>query len=471
MKKNLVLITLGIIFFFNPAFNLFDILPDFIGAILIMSGLSKMSFFDGNFKDAKRSAKFLLWISLLRFVFCVFVNSSHRDYALPLTFVVCVLEIMYMLSFFRNLYLGAEYTLMRADCEKYVKYTNEAYAMSFLFTVSVKLLEFAPQITEIAKQEAELDLSHGATFKMPMAQLKIYLLFICMVCALILGILFVVYTLKAFAKLISSKEYCAFLKQKFDDFLQTDRDVYVENRLAAALFLVTFSFVFLFDFYIDAVNVLPSAVGIITVFAVNVTVKRLDNKKINPVVFLACLISSVLCYLFMMRVHFGINYIYSVESFNYSEYPLLQHSRSVLYAGVFSLVECIFTIVLLFACFDNVKGLLKNNNRKNISGMFNVIKIPSVLLCICSFARKISTTLEGHIATNSDVANYVKNKAYILNKQNYEMFMQNESIRLYEKVSTVSYVLAIASVVFALVCILYLFRIRRFCGVDNEYEK
>lgn len=471
MKKNLVLITLGLIFFFNPNFNLFDILPDFIGAVLIMAGLSKMSFFDGNFKDARRSAKFLLWISVLRGAFCIFVNSSHRDYALPFTFIVCVLEAMYMLSLFKNLYLGAEYTLMRADCEKYTKYTNEAYTMSFLFTIGAKVLEFAPQITDVIKQDAELDLSHGASFKMSMAQMKVYVTLVCFVFAFIIGVLFVAYTLRAFSKLVSNKKYCNFLKEKFDGFLVTDRDVYVDKKLSLVLFLATFSFIFLFDFYVDAINLLPSVVAVILVFSATVSVRRLDGKRTNVVVFLLCALSSILCYLYMMRVHFGINYLYAVESFNREEFLLLAESKSIVYAGVFALFECVFTIILMFVCFNSIKKTIRQNRRKNISGMFDVVKIPSVLLCICSFARKIATTLEGHIATNETVANYVKNKAYILNKENYEMFMQNENIRLYEKVSSVSYFLAIACAVFALIGVLYLFRIRRFCGVDDEYEK
>ena len=471
MKKNLVLILIGLIFFFNPCFNLFDILPDFFGAVLIMSGLSKMSFFDGNFKDARRSAKFLLWISVLRLVFCVFVNSSHRDYALPFTFIVCVLELMYMISLFKNLYLGAEYTLMRADCEKYAKHTNEAFTMSFLFVITSRLLEFAPQITDVIKQDAELDLSHGATFKMSMAQMKVYVLGVCIVFSLILGILFAVYTIKAFVKLIKSKEYCTFLNGKFDEFMKNDRDIFVDRKLSLALFLMTFAFLFMFDFYIDAVNVLPSVVFVCLVFCACVAIRKLDNKRAPVVLFVVCFVLSVTSYIFMTRVHFGINEICAVESFNRQEFLLLESTKSILYAGIISFFECVFGILLLFLCFDSAKNLASANKRKNISGMFNVIKIPAFLLCVVNFARNVAITFKGYVATNKDVSDYVKNKAYILNEQNYEMFMRNPLIRQYEKISTIAYFLAIASAVFALIGILYLFRIRRFCGVDNEYEK
>ena len=100
MRRNLGLIFAGLVFFALPNFNLLDLLPDFIGAILIMWGLSKMYMYDGNFEDAKRSAKFLLWISVLRLVLCFWATSGgRRDYLLPFTFIICVLEAIYMISF------------------------------------------------------------------------------------------------------------------------------------------------------------------------------------------------------------------------------------------------------------------------------------------------------------------------------------------------------------------------------------
>ena len=133
MRGNLGLIFAGLLFFALPNFNLLDIMPDFIGAILIMSGLSKMYMYDGNFEDARKSAKFLLWVSVLRLVFCFWsASGGRRDYLLPFTFIICVLEAIYMIALFKGLYLGLEYTLMRAGSERLTKKTNEAFTMSIM---------------------------------------------------------------------------------------------------------------------------------------------------------------------------------------------------------------------------------------------------------------------------------------------------------------------------------------------------
>ena len=98
MRLSLGLIFAGTVFFALPNFNMFDIMPDFIGAILIMSGLSKLQWIDGNFEDARKGAKYLLWVSVLRLVLCIFANGGRADYLVPFAFIVCVLEIMFMMK-------------------------------------------------------------------------------------------------------------------------------------------------------------------------------------------------------------------------------------------------------------------------------------------------------------------------------------------------------------------------------------
>ena len=55
MRFNLSLIFAGLLFFFNPCVNMLDLLPDFIGAILIITGLSKMYMYNANFEDHSES--------------------------------------------------------------------------------------------------------------------------------------------------------------------------------------------------------------------------------------------------------------------------------------------------------------------------------------------------------------------------------------------------------------------------------
>ncbi len=471
MRRNLGLIFAGLLFFALPNFNLLDITPDFIGAVLIMSGLSKMYMYDGNFEDAKRSAKFLIWISVLRLVLCFWtVSGGRRDYLVPFTFIICVLEAIYMISFFKGLYLGLEYTLMRANSERLVKKSNEAFTMSFIFVIASRILEFAPQICEIYAQDAELDLSAGASFKMSMAQMKMYVLGVCLICGLILGIIYLFVTADTWIRVIADKNYAPFLKGKYENYLTNNREEYLASKISVVYFLVTFSFVFFFDFYIDGINIVPSAIGLLLVCAGGIYLARLLSKGTSKVLALSALslICSFISYVFMNRVHLGINYLYSVETYNYAQFTLLESRRSVYTGLALSAAEFILSAALLLFVISLMTKLFKAERRTVALPMLRVLSGMSVLTLLCASALKVFRTIEGHLATNSVVMEYVQNKARITNQKEYLEFMQNPYIAEYEKISSVSYVLSFAAVILALVCVLYAIRIRRFTEGDSK---
>ena len=465
MRLNLSLIFAGLIFFFNPNFNMFDILPDFVGAILIMTGLSKMYVYDANFESARKSARYLLWISVLRLAFTLWaVSSGNRDYLVAFTFIVCVLEAIFMISMFRGLYLGLEYTSMGADCEKHSRAISDAFTMSFIFTLGAKFLEFAPCICDIVKQDNELDLSAGASFRMSMAQMKVYVLGVCLICGLILGIIYVIVTAKTWIKIIADKNYAHFLKEKFDNYVLLDRDAYVAGKIEKVYFLVTFAFVFFFDFYVDGINVLPSLIGILLLAASSIYLSELSGQKNRLVLIFsgAAAASSVINYYFMTRVHLGINHIYSLSSYYKSDFPLLESKLSVVLAGFFSLLELSCTTLLIIFLIMQMKKLFSQERRTVALPMLTFVSVPAIGSLTLAAARNIFTTLEGHLATDDYVKGYVQNKVYITNEENYKAFMSNPLVAQYEKISMISYVLAFVAVAFVLISVLYMIRIRRF---------
>ena len=83
MRKALFLI--AFILLANPFFSYVDILPDFIGYILIMIALSKPSFYDDKASSAYKSARNMLIVSIARFV-CIYFTTLELDSTLSLLF-------------------------------------------------------------------------------------------------------------------------------------------------------------------------------------------------------------------------------------------------------------------------------------------------------------------------------------------------------------------------------------------------
>lgn len=456
MKSKLILILLGLAFFCNPSFNMFDILPDFFGAILVMTGLYGFAFFDGNFDQAHKSAKYLMWISLLKLCFCVWCISGHRDYIMPFTFIFAVLETIFMISMYRSLYMGAEYTLMRSESKRPPKAINEAFTMSFIFTIASKLLDFAPQISDIIAQDAELDLSHKASFKMPMAQLKMYLLAACLAFGVILGIIYLVLTVKAWVSLTTDKDYNSFLKTKYETFLREEREVYVTKKLSLAYLLITVSAVFIPDFYIDAVNVLPSLITVLCLFACTVTVNRLIGKKTNLLLLPLCFAITLINSVYMAKVRLGINYIYSVETFNREAFPLLETEKSIIFALILSLAEAIFMWLMINAALSSFKKCFMAEKRRNVVSRIVLCRILSAFSLVTLAISRVLTTVCGFLATENAVTEYVKNKAFITSGKVYEEMMANPLIVRYEQFVSIQSVFSVISLITALLLIVVL---------------
>ena len=433
---------------------MFDILPDFIGAVLIMTALSAFVYFDGNFETAHKSAKYLLWFSILKTALCMWCMGGHRDYIMPFTFIFAVLETIFMISMFRSLYLGAEYTLMRSSSDRTPKAVNEAFTMSFIFTIASRLLEFIPQIADIAAQDAELDLS-------PMAQLKMYLLGACLVCGIILGVIYLVMTAKAWIGLACDKKYNSFLKEKYENFLRDEREVFVTRRLSFAYLLITVSVLFIPDFYVDAINLIPSVVTVILSFSAAVVVNKLMGKRTGVLLVLSGLTVTLITALYMSRVRLGINYICSVETFNRQEFTLLESTKSVVYAGVLSFAEAIIVFLSINYALSCFKKCFMAEKRKNVLGRITLCRFLSALSLITLAFSRVLTCVCGHLSSHPPVTEYVKNKAFITSGAVYEQMMENEFILRYENFVSLQSAMSLVSLLMVLLLAVVLVNMKR----------
>lgn len=472
MRRYLGLIFAGLVFFAFPNFNLLDIVPDFIGTILIMVGLSRLGTFDGNFKEASKSAKYLTWISVLRIIFCMWANGGHRDYVMPFTFIICVLEAIFMISLFRNLYLGLDYTLMRADCEKHLKNSSEAFTMAFLFIIASRLLEFGPHICDILKLDAELSISGDTTSMMGIAQMKTYILAACLVCNLLLGIIYLAVTAKAWFGVSLDKKYAAFLKEKYENYLSSEREKYVASCIGKMYFFLTLSIPFIFNFFIDGINIIPTLLAPVFLLFAVISTAKIAPKRMQTISLIVCVLNvavSGLGYFFMTKVHFGINYLYASESFNSEEFLFLERKLSVITSSAISAAELILLCVLVYLCTKQMQEIFMKEKRTVAVPMLNVARILICIACFTGAVHNVFTTLEGHFATNSHVLEYIRNKT-VMTKQVYETYMQSSSVVTYETVSSVAYYSAFVAAAFVLISVAYMFRIRRFTDGDGKND-
>lgn len=255
-KISFALVLVGLMFFFNPCVNLFDVLPDIIGALLVYAGLKKAEIADGYFEDARKLSFYMIWLYAIKLAFS-FTVLSNSDNALPYTFISSTLEIIILLSFFHKLFSGFEYTLMRCENGRADVPVNEAYAYSIIFVIAKCVITFLPELFELAIQGEDTDLSVNAGYYMTTANVKNYAILLGLFIQLILGIIFIVMMCRFFAKVRGHKAYIAYLAEKYDEEIVAYRPKYINRYLSTACTLAIVSVVFTADVFIDGVDFLP----------------------------------------------------------------------------------------------------------------------------------------------------------------------------------------------------------------------
>ena len=58
----------GLLFFFLPNLSIIDIFPDFVGCLLVIKGINKISDLTPGISDAKRSFVSVLYLNIVKFI-------------------------------------------------------------------------------------------------------------------------------------------------------------------------------------------------------------------------------------------------------------------------------------------------------------------------------------------------------------------------------------------------------------------
>ena len=127
---NLGYLLLGLVFLFNPNINVIDVLPDVIGCLFILKGLSKLSDLNRNIASARAKFRRLAWVALFKSFVSLFtsglldkalyemrlsilVELFDSTMVLVFVFVFGIFELLYMIPAFISLFEGIAFLEIR----------------------------------------------------------------------------------------------------------------------------------------------------------------------------------------------------------------------------------------------------------------------------------------------------------------------------------------------------------------------
>lgn len=331
MKKKMGFLYLffGFVFLYSPDVSIFDFLPDFIGYILILSGLSRLADIDERAYEAQVAAKRLFVLSLVKFGASLFLTSLHKTDLLLVTFSLAILDLILIFPFLNNFFHSIEYTALRQGVMISHKKVYDMKAFSVLFFILKDVLMVAPTLVSLfdPSETGNFDNNNWHIDFVAMTNvLTVFVFFI--MCALFVfafvkNILFFRYIMKN--KLLVEKLYENYERSVL---LVPSRMIFKNTKSLFSLAL--FSFVFFVDFYIDFIDVLPTFVGFIVIFIYSVGLWRKMKVKTLTLSVLSLMAVAVSFVSFLYRRSCAKAYGGALEySFSKEKYALLLGAASL----------------------------------------------------------------------------------------------------------------------------------------------
>ena len=159
-----VYILIGAIFLCDPLISVIDLLPDFIGYLLIMKGLYRMADLSGYIEDARRLCGRLALAALARPVSLLLifglVGESERPTTLLLaTFVLAIVDCLLLIPMWKKLGEGIQYLATRHAGQAAISMrrggrnaTERMVTLSCIFTVLREAMATLPEFSVLSHE-------------------------------------------------------------------------------------------------------------------------------------------------------------------------------------------------------------------------------------------------------------------------------------------------------------------------------
>ena len=296
----------GFVFFFLPNFTIIDLLPDFIGCILIIKGLSKLADLTPGLMTAKNAFIKVLYFSIAKFLLMFTVpyfGSTDGGYILIFTFCFVVFDFIYTLPAFKALLNGFVYLGDRTNSKVLFKNQSEFSTLTVIFIIVRASLALLTDLSYISAPEFSNVVSSGNEFYL--ANYRTLLVLFNFVVTTIIGVVWLNYAIKYFNGIKNDAELISFLENQYETTVKPNKGLFIRRGFSNASFMFVIGGLLMFDFLIDYVNVIPDFLGgVFFIIAISFIKKYCQSKKLNISLFIytfAALIFWIILCIFAVK--------------------------------------------------------------------------------------------------------------------------------------------------------------------------
>lgn len=354
------LMALAFIFFFNPNIAVIDILPDFIGYLLLSLALLKVSMLCEGLADARRAFERMILVDgakLLAMVWIFGVNSSNdRTSSLLLwSFIFVVLEMIFAVPAFIKLFDGLSElgnfhentSIHGSKREGGTSYTDKLKHFTTVFVILKAAATLLPELSALGTSAFE----EGSKVVNLYRYIGV-MRGLAMTPVVIVGIVWIVFVLRYFARILADKKLCGGVSAAYVEKVAPKRGLFTIRNVRAATWFLVAAAVLTLDVRLEEINILPDIVVVILIaisFAFFARTVKLSFKA--PAALMAL---------------FGVSTVFSVIAENYFlekyTYNAIEKSSEALtsylvYVGAVALQGILF-VCMLSVFFKGLKRVI-----------------------------------------------------------------------------------------------------------------
>lgn len=390
---NIKFIIIGLFFLINPNIEVFDILPDFIGLIFIMKGISHLAATD---EKAGIARKHLL--------ICTYINAA-KTLTLLLQGIISQSEMTWMLIFTLCFGTGEAVLLFLAfiNLDRSLNYTGMIYSATAVYDRSssftgftlafVGLRTFMSILPEFVHL---LDIDYGnvdtVLINWEFVTLLLYGLNIIVVLAL--GIVWYINSRSYWKTVGAQKDYLEKIEAKYQKEVGTNIPLLTYRAFKTEALLLALAAIFMICVRLDGIDVLPDFISAILLVAAALRLKKLYPTHFNRLIiasgfFLAISVSEW----FLWYDYCTSYYDTSTAAISFSE-----TMQIFFYSSIEAYNNYIYLTILDFA------------------------KIISGLLTFCSFVPCIKCIIKDHTGAIAEIRADVTNAKTIRIQKNLNIY-------------------------------------------------
>lgn len=391
----LKLIIAGFIFFFLPNISIIDVLPDFIGCILVICGLNKLTDLTPGLADARKKFINVMYIMIAKFFLAFSVpffsnNVADGGYILIFTFTFGVLDLIFTLPAFMALLDGFVYLGNRTDTSSIFEKQSEFSTLTNIFIVTKAVLATIPDIAYISNPEFSGTVSSNGGFYL--SEYKTLLTAINLFITGIIGIMWLVYAVRYFNGIRNDNKLIDHLTERYQNEVIPNKGLFIRRGIKTAFAFITVGGVLMLDVSIDLVNVIPDFLGGILFVIAALTLKKYCKAKPFSMATWAFLGASVASWTVMC--------VYAVKYPDVNIWSNMDAYTLFTYANIFQTLKyaslCAVTVAFYLTAKDVINrhtgspidelqsiAITKKRQQKEAMGL-NVAVMILGLICCCS---------------------------------------------------------------------------------------